>query len=57
MNLDPLSYGLDYIAGKTIVAGHQENDGLHIELDDGNTLVIVGTFYAGVLLKQNRTLQ
>ena len=44
--------GLSMIEGRTIIGGRVDADGLHIELDDGNIFVIIGTFYAGVVVYQ-----
>ncbi len=46
--LDPVEYGLSMLFGKKIVDGSADQSGLHLELDDGTTFVIIGTFYAGI---------
>jgi len=49
--------GLDLIIGRTILEASVTSEGLHMSLDDGNVLVIIGTFYAGITVSGERSLQ
>ena len=46
---------IDSITGKSITGGGVEHDGMHLYLDDGRVIIILGVFYVGYCEKE--TLQ
>ena len=57
MELDPVEDALSMIYGRKIIDGSVTSGGMHLSLDDGTTLVIVGTFYAGIQTNEPMTYQ
>lgn len=40
---------IESIVGKSITGGAVEKDGMHLYLDDGRVVIILGIFYVGKL--------
>jgi hypothetical protein len=55
MQIVPVPSFIDSISGQTITGGEVNDDGLHLYLDDGRVLIILGVVCVGELEKE--TLQ
>lgn len=52
MQLADIESFIETLTGRAITGGDVDHEGMHLFLDDGRVLVIVGIVYAGILEKE-----
>lgn len=55
MNIVTTDEFIETITGRQIIGGEENPDGMHLHLDDGRVLIVVGVVYVGRIIKD--TLQ